>query len=361
MAYAWTTEAESESIQSEKLPKGRHRVRISKIKFGDRNGELFNSKNGDPQILLIYADREAREASQMITLSPKAAWTLAKLMSACDPPINLKRMEEDGVEPHHFADGMDAGLKGVDEMWERFRKTRSPEIRDQLICIYSRKVVGPAVAQAVRRLPGHIQFEDVYAAAMIGLWEAIEKYDPGRTAKFETFANTRVRGAIVDWLRDYSDRSRSLFVAVRRMLDEEEAFFNRRGFRPLPEELGECVSGSFSPELISRVLGAEGRPTANISQLGYDSLYQWAEHQVDSKSDNTDARIRLESMAEHLFRGLHADERTMMRMYHIEGLTMNEIGRAVGLSESRVFQILSAALKLVRSNFTEAQIKELVA
>ncbi|MFH1418781.1 MAG: hypothetical protein ABII12_10925 [Planctomycetota bacterium] len=62
------------------------------------------SKSGHPQIMLVFQDREAREITQMITLSETAAWVLARILGCCDPPANLARMESDGVEPEHFAD-----------------------------------------------------------------------------------------------------------------------------------------------------------------------------------------------------------------------------------------------------------------
>jgi len=103
MAYAWQAEAEREVTQrAPRIPKGQHHVRIERIVFGDRNGN-FQSQAGDPQILLIFQDREAREVSQMTTLSEKAGFVLARLLAACDPPANLARMEQDGVEPSHFA------------------------------------------------------------------------------------------------------------------------------------------------------------------------------------------------------------------------------------------------------------------
>lgn len=103
MTYAWQAEAEREVTQrAPRIPKGQHHVRIERIVFGDRNG-TFQSQAGDPQILLIFQDREAREVSQMTTLSEKAGFVLARLLAACDPPANLARMEQDGVEPSHFA------------------------------------------------------------------------------------------------------------------------------------------------------------------------------------------------------------------------------------------------------------------
>lgn len=113
VAYAWRDEAEKEGARGAKLPKGRHRVQITRIVYEGKEGP-FVSKGNDPQIMLIFEDRQARETNQMVTLSHKAGWTLAKLLGCCDPPANLSRLEADGIEPQHFADPefADANLVG---------------------------------------------------------------------------------------------------------------------------------------------------------------------------------------------------------------------------------------------------------
>ncbi|MDD2766109.1 MAG: hypothetical protein PHE83_19270 [Opitutaceae bacterium] len=107
MSYAWQQAADKEAMAA-RIPKGKHRVRISRILTGGNDGD-FVSRGGDPQIMLILQDQEAREAGQMVTLSDKAGWVLAKIMAACDPPVNLARMEADGIEPSKFADPEFAG------------------------------------------------------------------------------------------------------------------------------------------------------------------------------------------------------------------------------------------------------------
>lgn len=104
MGYLWQQESEREGAsQAERIPAGTHEVRISKIIHGTRQGP-FQSRDGDPQIMLVFQDRQAREASLFVTLSEKAAWVLAKVMACCSPPVNLARMQADGVEPERFSD-----------------------------------------------------------------------------------------------------------------------------------------------------------------------------------------------------------------------------------------------------------------
>jgi len=88
---------------AERLPNGMHQVHIVKVVHGGKNG-TFESGKGDPQILIIFADAEAREATQFVTLSDKAGWVLRRLLQECDPPANVTKMTEAGITPESFAD-----------------------------------------------------------------------------------------------------------------------------------------------------------------------------------------------------------------------------------------------------------------
>ena len=103
MSYEWKKNADSKGpAYAEKMPNGINDVEITRLVFGKSDGTAFASKGGDPQIMVIFADNAGRECGSMYTLSHKAGWTLAKLLSALGS--DLGRMEQDGVEPAHFAD-----------------------------------------------------------------------------------------------------------------------------------------------------------------------------------------------------------------------------------------------------------------
>lgn len=100
--YDWKHSAQQEAGEyAEKLPDGRHPVEITRIVFGKKDG-LFKSKSGDPQIMLIFADELGREASQIVTLSHKAGFVLAKILEAAG--ADLERMTADNVTPKSFAE-----------------------------------------------------------------------------------------------------------------------------------------------------------------------------------------------------------------------------------------------------------------
>lgn len=98
MAFGWNKA--SEQSAAAKMGPGVHAVRVSKIVTGGKSGP-FKSKSGDPQIMVVYESEDNAEASEMLTLSEKAGWTLARLLSRVG--VDLDAMERDGIEPRHFA------------------------------------------------------------------------------------------------------------------------------------------------------------------------------------------------------------------------------------------------------------------
>jgi hypothetical protein len=102
MAFDWEkASTQAASDYAERIPAGTHDVEIRRVLFGSKKGGAFKSRDGDQQIMLIFADGEGREASQMVTLSDKAGWVLARLLSAAG--ADMKRMKADGVLPRDFA------------------------------------------------------------------------------------------------------------------------------------------------------------------------------------------------------------------------------------------------------------------
>lgn len=97
MGYDW--EGEADKI-AEKVPAGIHRLRVNKIVTAGKGG-TFKSRAGDPQVMVVFTNDRGAEVAQMFTLSTKAAWTMAKLLSRCG--VDLKALKDGGIEPKHFA------------------------------------------------------------------------------------------------------------------------------------------------------------------------------------------------------------------------------------------------------------------
>lgn len=99
--YDWNKASEGQA-DTEKVPAGQHTLKIVKIVFGSKKNGPFISSNNDPQIMLIFADDQAREVALMVTLSEKAAFKLAGILKAAG--ANIDAMTRDGITPDRFAD-----------------------------------------------------------------------------------------------------------------------------------------------------------------------------------------------------------------------------------------------------------------
>jgi len=106
--YDW--EAAAENNRSDKMRPGKQKLMVKKIRFQDRDGIRYESKSQHPQILLIYHNEHDEECTDMMTLSDKAAWTLARLLSAMDTDANAQ-LKKLGVTPADFA------AREVAEQW----------------------------------------------------------------------------------------------------------------------------------------------------------------------------------------------------------------------------------------------------
>lgn len=100
-SYDWGKASEGQN-DTEKVPAGQHKLKIIKIVFGSKKNGAFVSANNDPQIMLIFADDQAREVPLMVTLSEKAGFKLAGILKASG--ANVDAMTKDGITPDRFAD-----------------------------------------------------------------------------------------------------------------------------------------------------------------------------------------------------------------------------------------------------------------
>lgn len=228
--------------------------------------------------------------------------------------------------------------------------------RDALIAAHLAKV--RLIAERIAaKLPPSIEREDVYCAGVVGLLDAVERFDPRRGILFGTFAETRVRGAIFDSLRQSSWASRA---ACRRARVVRQTFQQiEREKRCAATEAEVAARLRVSVAAVRRTLDEarnfrhaelDGAPNETGASLR-DTLYDCAA----SPLDECEANQRRKQLAAAL-NGLPARERQVVALYYVEELTLKQIGAALGVSESRVSQLRSQALGKLRRNLTAADV-----
>ncbi len=255
-------------------------------------------------------------------------------------------------------DVIDASRDDIDALWKRYKAVGSRGLRDQLILQYAPLVKYVAGRVAVG-LPRNVDQADLVSYGMFGLIDAIEKFDPERGFRFETYAITRIRGSMMDELRSMDWVPRSVRTKSRRIEDaiaHLEATLHRS---PTDDELAQQLSISVTQ--LHRLLG-------QISMTGVASLDDLLSLSGDTGdsvtlgdtvADDADGPSEIFEVAEQRERlraallGLPDRERTVLGLYYFEGLTLAQIGEVIGVTESRVCQIHTKSMLQLRSRLDD--------
>ncbi len=238
----------------------------------------------------------------------------------------------------------------IEDVWQRYRTSRDKALRDRLILNYA-PLVKYVAGRLGTSLPAHVDEGDLVSYGLLGLIGAIERYDPGREIKFETYAISRIKGSIIDELRslDWVPRSvRSRAREIERAMLELE---NRLKRSPTDEEVAVEIGITLSEfqdalTAISRTSVAALDELWQISTFGGDtvSLIDTIEdpHADDPSAAMGQTEVR-EALAEAIQR-LPERECLVITLYYYEELTLREIGEVLSVTESRVSQLHTKAI-----------------
>ena len=270
--------------------------------------------------------------------------------------------------PHPGPDSAAAGAKvsppsrrALDDLWRAYKAHGDPRLREQLILHYSPLVKYVAGRVGVG-LPANVEQADFVSSGVFGLIDAIEKFDPERAIKFETYAISRIRGAIIDELRalDWIPRSvRQKARAVERAYATLEVSLKRTPHDPeVAAEMGialEDLHTIFSQLSLANVVALDellhpgGESGDRVSLL--DTLEDTAADDPVEVAEGREVR-RLLARA---INTLPDREKTVVSLYYYEGLTLAEIGQVLGVTESRVSQIHTKAVLQLRAKLSDAR------
>jgi RNA polymerase sigma factor for flagellar operon FliA len=238
------------------------------------------------------------------------------------------------------------------------------ENREAVIIEYSPMVKYVANRIALR-LPPHIEVEDLISVGVMGLIDAIEKYDPARGAKFKTYAEFRVRGAILDELRsmDWVPRSiRQKASQIDAVIQKLQAKFGRP---PEDEEVAKKLGVSLD-QFFDTLNETRSMPVLSLDDLnivketgGQQSLLDCLAGKVDA---DPQVQFRLNELKEIIAKTIDTlpeKERLVISLYYYKELTMSEIGVVLNVTESRVSQIHSRTMFRLRTKLKAFAAEEL--
>ena len=238
------------------------------------------------------------------------------------------------------------------------------ENREEVIKQYS-PMIKYVANRIAMRLPPHIEVDDLISVGVLGLMDAITKYDSSRGAKFKTYAEFRVRGAILDELRsmDWVPRSiRQKASQVDKVVQGLQAKLRRT---PEDEEVAQEMGLSLD-QFHETLNETKSIPIFSLEDLGIAKESGDQQSLLDCLAGKADAdpqtQIRLVELKEIIAKAIDAlpeKERLMVSLYYYEELTMKEIGAVLDITESRVSQIHSKAVYRLRTKLKAIIAEEL--
>jgi len=241
------------------------------------------------------------------------------------------------------------------ERWRRYRRTGDRQARDQLIMSYA-PIVKYVAGRMAGRMPPHVDLADLMSYGMTGLIHAVERYDPSLGTSFETYANQRVRGAILDQLRSLDWVPRSVREEARRI--EEAAATLTVRLQRTPNDAELAAELSITPAALdatlqrvsdSRIVALD-EPWGVNRSTGADVtlLETLADHSSVDPADHIDGRDRRERIGRAI-KQLSQREQTVLALRYHDDLTLGQIGEVLGVTESRVCQIHAKAALEIRA------------
>jgi len=260
---------------------------------------------------------------------------------------------------------MNATKMPVEALWKKFLKSRDDRYRNALVEKYA-ALVHIQAARLSRKLPAQISYDEICSAGYDGLIEAVEGYNPLRKAKFETFCQQRIIGAVMDWLRSLDPQSRTVRTFEKRRMNIRELLDAELGRPPMHDEVARRMGITQDRyDQLARIsqLGREVHFSAmdprDSSSRGRSSERSWDVGDPDQSDPSS--RMSRTMLTEFVTRGLSREERLVLILYYYEDLTMAEIGMVLDLSESRVSQIHKDVVTRLRNRFKGKLEEELVA
>jgi len=241
-------------------------------------------------------------------------------------------------------------LENFDKIWQEYQKTKSPKLREKLITSYAHIVKHVAGRMAIY-LGQQMDFDDLISYGIFGLIDAIDKFDMLKGVKFETYASLRIRGAIIDGVRNMDWVPRTLRQQNKKFGQSYVKLEAELGREPTEQEISKALSISVE----------EVRESMNKSSVMSlvsldDYMEQNSSFDLGQDEDTPEGYFNKKELQELLTNSiekLNEKERLIVTLHYFEDLTLREISKIVKVSESRVSQIHTKALLKMQGSLSK--------
>ncbi len=246
------------------------------------------------------------------------------------------------------------------EKWVQYKATSDPDLRQQLILQYA-PLVKYVVGRMAIGLPSLMDADDFVSHATIGLIDAIERFDPSRGLKFESYAIARIRGSVLDAVRRLGNYPRGTRRRAKEIEAAISALEEEHSRTPSDQEVADYLGISlddYGRELLDAsfsIVPLDGslRPAESDDFLSLSDIIE------DPRSPNPTSEIERSELRQALTEALQElpeRDRIIIALYYHEELTLKEIGHVLDISESRVCQLHARAILRLRRALYKAGI-----
>lgn len=244
--------------------------------------------------------------------------------------------------------------KSEEELWEEYKRTGDPRIREVFVHQYA-ALVKYVAGKVAMGMPQNIEFDDLVGYGVFGLLDAIEKFDPSRDIKFKTYAVTRIRGAIYDELRAIDWVPRSIRQKAKELENVVGKLESKLGRTARDEEIAEQL-GIPIEEFRQTLLKLSGTVVHSINDTWFTgddndkvSIGETIESPNELNPDTIIEKEEVKKMIVKTIEELPEKEKKVLILYYYEDLTLKEIGEVLNVTESRVSQLHTKAIMRLRS------------
>ena len=238
---------------------------------------------------------------------------------------------------------------GRKRLWDEYSRTKSPEIRENIILEYA-PLVKVVAGRLSMYLGYNVEYEDLVSYGIFGLIDAIDKFDCLKDVKFETYASLRIRGAILDQIRKMDWIPRTVRQRQRRMDEAIKVIEMRTGKNATDEELAKEL-GLSDEELCNWQSQLKITNVVSLNEFeenGPEPVFDTNNRSRFSQPEEVVAESELKDMLVAALDLLTEKERRVIELYYYEDMTLKEISKVLEVSESRISQLHTKALLKMR-------------
>lgn len=251
----------------------------------------------------------------------------------------------------------------LDSLWQAYKSENNQKARDKIILHYS-PLVKYVASRLAANLPASIEVNDLVSYGLFGLIDAIEKFDPARQIKFETYAIPRIRGAIIDELRSLDWVPRSVRAKSKELEKVYIELENKLKRVPTDEEVAETMGLSikelhqlYQQLSYTSIVALDELWTGGTDKEETLTLIDTVEDASSADPSQVFEQEEVKEVLAQAIDNLPEREKIVVALYYYEGLTLKEIGEVLNVTESRVSQLHTKAIFRLRAKLNQARVK----